>query len=120
LANQIFTQFIDQLEKWFKADIIFLRGDEKRFSGCCKPGCSYHFHVLMTSAVHLDPFFVELVETFVERDRFVGTSYKAANWIRVGSTTGRSRQDRSHTLQDPVKDVYVYPLHRRFRKELSA
>jgi hypothetical protein len=61
-----------------------------------------------------------LVETFVERDRFAGTSYKAANWIRLGSTAGRSRQDRSHTLQVPVKDVYVYPLHHRFREELSA
>ena len=61
-----------------------------------------------------------LVETFVERDRFAGTSYKAANWIRIGSTTGRSRQDRSHTLRVPVKDAYVYPLHRRFREELSA
>jgi hypothetical protein len=60
-----------------------------------------------------------LVETFVERDRFAGTSYKAANWIRLGSTTGRSRQDRQHTLQVPVKDVYVYPLHHRFREELS-
>jgi hypothetical protein len=61
-----------------------------------------------------------LVETFVERDRFAGTSYKAANWIRLGSTTGRSRQDRQHTLQVPVKDVYVYPLCHRFREELSA
>ncbi|MBN1570689.1 MAG: DUF4338 domain-containing protein [Acidobacteria bacterium] len=61
-----------------------------------------------------------LVETFVERDRFAGTSYRAANWIRLGSTKGRSRQDRSHTLQVPVKDVYVYPLHHRFREELSA
>lgn len=61
-----------------------------------------------------------LVETFVERDRFAGTSYKAANWIRIGSTTGRSRQDRNHRLQVPVKDVYVYPLHHRFREELSA
>ena len=61
-----------------------------------------------------------LVETFVERDRFAGTSYKAANWIRLGPTTGRSRQDRQHTLQVPVKDVYVYPLYHRFREELSA
>lgn len=61
-----------------------------------------------------------LAETFVECDRFAGTSYKAANWIRLGSTTGRSRQDRRHRLQVPVKDVYVYPLHHRFRKELSA
>jgi len=61
-----------------------------------------------------------LVETFVEQNRFAGTSYKAANWIRLGSTAGRSRQDRRHTLQVPVKDVYVYPLHHRFREELSA
>lgn len=61
-----------------------------------------------------------LVETFVERERFAGTSYKAANWIRIGSTTGRSRQDRHRILQVPVKDVYVYPLHHRFREELPA
>ncbi len=61
---------------------------------------------------------IVLVETFVEQQRFTGTSYKAANWIRLGSTTGRSRQDRDHTLQVPVKDVYVYPLNQRFRTEL--
>jgi hypothetical protein len=65
-------------------------------------------------------FQILLVETFVERDRFAGTSYKAANWIRIGSTTGRSRQDRSHTLRVPVKDVYVCSLHGRFREELST
>ena len=63
---------------------------------------------------------VVLVETFVERDRFAGTSYKASNWIRLGTTTGRSRQDRQRTLRVPVKDVYIYPLHRSFREELSA
>jgi hypothetical protein len=60
-----------------------------------------------------------LVETFVQRNRFAGTSYKAANWVCVGSTTGRSRQDHRHKLRVPVKDVYLYPLHRRFREELS-
>lgn len=63
---------------------------------------------------------IVLVETFVERDRFAGTSYKASNWIQLGATTGRSRQDRGHRLQVPVKDVYLYPLHHRFRKELLA
>jgi len=61
-----------------------------------------------------------LVETFVERERFAGTSYKASNWIQLGATTGRSRQDRRHTLQVPVKDVYLYPLDPGFRKELSS
>jgi hypothetical protein len=63
---------------------------------------------------------IVLVETFVEQQRFAGTSYRASNWVRLGNTTGRSRQDREHTLKVPVKDVYVYPLDRRFRKELSA
>ena len=63
---------------------------------------------------------IALVETFVERDRFAGTSYKAANWVCPGSTTGRSRQDRYSTLRVPVKDVYIYPLQRRFRRELSS
>lgn len=63
---------------------------------------------------------VVLAETFVERDRFAGTSYKAANWVRLGETTGRSRQDRYSTLHVAVKDVYIYPLRRNFRKELSS
>ncbi len=63
---------------------------------------------------------IVLVETFVERDRFPGTSYKAANWVRVGATTGRGRQDRDHTMRVPVKDIYVYPLRRGFRGELSV
>ncbi len=63
---------------------------------------------------------VVLAETFVERDRFAGTSYKAANWMRLGETTGRSRQDRHFRLHVPVKDVYVYPLRHGFRRELVS
>jgi hypothetical protein len=48
---------------------------------------------------------VHLLETFVERDRFRGTCYRAANWTCVGQTQGRSRQDRHRTLRVPVKDV---------------
>jgi hypothetical protein len=61
-----------------------------------------------------------LVETFVERDRFAGTCYRAANWIHVGTTQGRSRQDRDHCLHVPVKDIYLYPLVRHFRRVLGA
>jgi Domain of unknown function (DUF4338) len=61
-----------------------------------------------------------LVETFVETDRFVGTVYKAAGWLCLGQTTGRTRQDRQHTLQTPAKTVWVRPLHPRFREALCA
>lgn len=61
-----------------------------------------------------------LVETFVERDRFKGTAYRAANWVQVGSTRGRSRQDRHQTLRVPVKDIYLHPLRWDFQKGLCA
>jgi len=61
---------------------------------------------------------VVLLETFVERDRFRGVCYRAANWICVGQTKGRTRQDRERRIQKPVKDVLVYPLRANFRKEL--
>jgi hypothetical protein len=61
---------------------------------------------------------VALLETFVERGRFRGSCYRAANWICVGQTRGRTRQDRQHVLQAPVKDVLVYPLQADFRKAL--
>lgn len=56
---------------------------------------------------------LEALETFVERDRFAGTCYRAANWQWVGTTRGRSRQDRDHTCTVPLKDIYLYRLHRR-------
>ncbi len=59
-----------------------------------------------------------LLETFVQADRFRGTSYQAANWLRVGQTTGRTRQDRYHRVDTPCKDIYLYPLGRDVRQEL--
>jgi hypothetical protein len=56
---------------------------------------------------------LEWLETFVERERFAGSCYRAANWQRAGQTTGRSRQDRDHTRRVPVKDIYLYRLGNR-------
>jgi hypothetical protein len=62
---------------------------------------------------------IALVEMFVERERFPGTVYRAANWRHIGATQGRTRQDRNTTLCMPVKDFYVYPLARNFREVLA-
>ena len=62
---------------------------------------------------------VWLMETFVEQERFAGTSYRAAGWICLGQTTGRTRQDPQHTLQGPIKTLWVRPLHSDFRKHLN-
>ena len=59
-----------------------------------------------------------LLETFVQRDRFRGTCYHAANWIYVGETQGRGKLDHQHHHALPVKHVYLYPLHRSFRHKL--
>lgn len=62
-----------------------------------------------------------LVETFVDPQRFAGTCYRAANWIHLGQTKGRGRQGpRSAGLATTIKDVYVWPLHRNFRRHLTA
>lgn len=63
---------------------------------------------------------VWLVETFVESDRFAGTAYKAAGWLELGQTTGRTRQDRRRTLQSSRKSVWVRILHPAFRHHLRT
>jgi len=63
---------------------------------------------------------VHALETFVDRSRFKGICYRAANWLRLGQTRGRTRNDRAHRLHAPVKDVYLYPLVADFRRELCA
>ena len=63
---------------------------------------------------------LHLVETFVDTSRFVGSCYRAANWIEVGQTTGRTRQDRCNQIQVPPKRVLVYPLSQEFRRALRA
>ena len=55
-----------------------------------------------------------LVETFVEKDRFAGTSYKAANWICVGETKGRGKLDRKHEKPVPVKTVWLLSPGKEF------
>ncbi len=62
-----------------------------------------------------------LMETLVDRKRFKGTCYKAANWIHMGETTGRGRMDRDNKKQgESVKKIYVYPLRSGFRQELAG
>jgi hypothetical protein len=63
---------------------------------------------------------VHALEIFVDRDRFQGTCYRAANWLRLGATRGRTRNVREHRICAAVKDVDLYPLVADFRRELCA
>jgi hypothetical protein len=59
-----------------------------------------------------------LLETFVDRERFAGGCYRAANWLCLGHTRGRGRQG-PHDPSTTIKEVYVYPLDSKFRQHLN-
>lgn len=59
-----------------------------------------------------------LLETFVERRCYPGTCYRAANWIHIGTTQGRGRQDRDHAFPSTLKDIWVKPLCKNWRTTL--
>ena len=61
-----------------------------------------------------------LLETFVDPAHYRGTCYKAANWIEVGVTTGRGRQDRQMKYLSTPKRIYAYPLVKDFRASLCG
>jgi len=61
-----------------------------------------------------------LLETFVERDRFLGSCYRAANWLCVGQTRGRGKGDQFHRCNLAIKEVWLYPLRGDLRRYLSA
>jgi len=59
-----------------------------------------------------------LLETFVDKERFRGTCYRAANWRHVGQTQGRGKLNKTQLRLQPIKDIFLYPLHPRFRYAL--
>jgi hypothetical protein len=61
---------------------------------------------------------VYFLETFVDLERFCGTCYKAANWLYLGQTTGRGKDDQTHRPNRSLKAVFGYPLCRDFRSRL--
>jgi hypothetical protein len=60
-----------------------------------------------------------LLETFVEKPRFQGTCYKAANWVCLGQTKGRGKLGPAGKQSVPIKDLWVFPLDQRFRDVLT-
>jgi hypothetical protein len=62
---------------------------------------------------------IRFVETFIDPERFRGTCYRAANWILLGRTTGRGKDDLTHRQNRSIKEVFGLPLTRKFRELLS-
>ena len=68
-------------------------------------------------AIYRHPIYY--LETFIEKNRFAGTCYKAANWIYLGDTTGRGKNDHTNKVNRSIKAVWGYPLSKHFRTLLS-
>jgi hypothetical protein len=63
---------------------------------------------------------IYLLETFVDPERFIGTSYRAANWIYLGLTSGRGKNDQTNKVNRSRKEHLVYPLHKQCRQKLIS
>ena len=61
-----------------------------------------------------------LLETFVDRSRFAGTCYQAANWLYIGQTKGHAKKNGRFYYHGQKKDVYIYPLVPDFKDHLCA
>lgn len=63
---------------------------------------------------------IYFLETFVDPERFRGTCYRAANWVLLGRTTGRGKDDHTNRPNRSLKEVLGYPLTPRFRELLQG
>jgi len=63
---------------------------------------------------------IYLLETFVDPERFIGTSYRAANWIYLGLTSGRGKNDQTNKVNRSRKEHLLYPLHKQCRQKLIS
>jgi hypothetical protein len=61
---------------------------------------------------------IYFLETFIDPERFKGTCYRAANWTRLGQTTGRGHQDLTHRQNRSIKEILGYPLTKHFQRLL--
>lgn len=93
--------------------------------GICVPHLASHIlgHISRRIRADWQDYYqrdIVLLETFVEHGRFNGTCYQAANWRHLGQTTGRGRNDRYSRTIVPIKDIYIYPLDRRYQQLLRG
>jgi hypothetical protein len=84
-------------------------------------------HILSRIARRLSPDWEHLyqhpiyfLETFVDPERFRGTCYRAANWVVLGRTTGRGKDDHTNRPNRSIKEVLAYPITPRFRQLLQG
>ena len=63
---------------------------------------------------------LQLLESFVDIERFRGTCYRAANWRCLGRSQGRGTKSKYGQPDCSIKELWVYPLGKNFRQRLLA
>jgi hypothetical protein len=63
---------------------------------------------------------IYFLETFIDTERFKGISYQAANWVYLGLTTGRGKDDQTFKPNRSIKAIWGYPLSKDFRRHLCS
>jgi len=81
---------------------------------------SQNIRILNSDWLKMYNYQLWLLETFVDSNRFKGTSYRAANWIHVGQSKGFRKQGNSFQFHGQTKEVFLYPLHNDFRKKIGC
>ena len=61
-----------------------------------------------------------MLETFVDPSHFDGTSYRAAGWICLGTTTGEGLRRPGREYKTTPKMLFVKPLVKDFREQLCS
>jgi SRSO17 transposase len=61
---------------------------------------------------------VWLVESFVDRTRFSGATYRAANWVAIGWSRGYAKRQGQFIYHGQPKEIYVYVIEKRIRQLL--
>jgi hypothetical protein len=122
-ASRAFDRFINRLEREIGADIVYVRGDEKRISGCGKPDCGRHFHVALASAAPLPPNLVKWHWKYVGGDYDDGADVQPYDADRNGIRYILKMMNQQHgdwkaRSLDLVFPVSAEKLNKRKRRHL--
>lgn len=126
-ADKTFSAFINRLECSRKSVVGYIRGDEKRFSGCGKPACGRHYHALLTSCALLKPSFVESLwmQMAGNRSDHAGAKVKlydpAQNGVEyilkfINETDGDWKHSRLELFHPESKSAHI--VNARWRRRL--
>jgi hypothetical protein len=124
-AEHAFQAYIDRIEGTIKADVSYVCGHEKRFSGCGKPACGRHFHAVLASAAPLSPPLLKVLWTGMAGNRDDGADVRTYDPDRKGLLYVLKNMNQQHgdwsfrKLHLVLPNVAASALNHRSRRNLQ-